>query len=189
MGASGIDTSPMTVEAYFAFTDVSPDDGKWELIDGQPILNASPSVRHQCIVANLVCSLALLEREEQSSWMVLPGLGLRVSNISLPQPDALILPRGGDPTTRECRDPIVPFEIMSPCTRDRDLNWKRVAYAGMRSVTHYIVIEQDAVDVVVFARENSFAERRLMSIHDVIEFRALGVSLPLSEVYWDTGLR
>jgi hypothetical protein len=51
-----------------------------------------------------------------------------------------------------------------------------------------VVIAQDAVDVVVFARETGFAEQRFRSLDDAIAFPALGVSLPLSEIYRDTGL-
>ena len=49
MGVPTIKTGPMTVEEYFAFTETRPDNEKWELIDGEPILNASPSGLHQRI--------------------------------------------------------------------------------------------------------------------------------------------
>jgi hypothetical protein len=50
------------------------------------------------------------------------------------------------------------------------------------------VIAQDAVEVVVFARDADFTERRLRSLGDSVELPALGVSLPLAEIYRDTGL-
>ena len=43
VGDPAIKTGPMTVEEFYAFTDTRPDEEKWELIDGEPILNASPS--------------------------------------------------------------------------------------------------------------------------------------------------
>jgi len=49
VGVPTIKTGPMTVEEYFAFTETRPDNEKWELIDGEPILNASPSRSHQTI--------------------------------------------------------------------------------------------------------------------------------------------
>ena len=58
----------------------------------------------------------------------------------------------------------------------------------MEALTHYVVIAQDAVDVVVFAREAGFAERRFKSLDDAIMFPALGVSLPVSEIYRDLDL-
>jgi hypothetical protein len=52
---------------------------------------------------------------------------------------------------------------------------------------HYIVIAQDAVDVIVFAREAGFAERHLRSLGDSLELASLGIFLPLSGIYRDTG--
>ena len=191
MGVPTIKTGPMTVEEFYAFTDTRPDNEKWELIDGEPILNASPSSIHQWIVKNVLVALALRERELKASWAILPGLGVRVSRTNRPEPDVLIIPRAApslDSLKRDTTEVIVAFEILSPSTEDRDLRWKRTAYTGMPSLTHYVVVAQDAVDVVVFARENKFAEHRLRSLTDSLELPALGISLPLSEIYRDTGL-
>ena len=42
------------------------------------------------------------------------------------------------------------------------------------------------IDVVVFARDTGFAERRLQSLSDTLDLPSLGISLPLSEIYRDT---
>jgi len=181
----------MTVEEYFAFTDTRPDNEKWELIDGEPILNASPSRLHQRILLNLVLALGTIEREQRGSWEAIPGIGVRVSDTSLPEPDIFILPVGTveeNPYSRETRDVLVVFEILSPSTKERDLRWKRTAYTGLPSLTHYIVVAQDAVDVVVFARDDGFGERHFRSLNDSLKLPALGISLPLSEIYRKTGL-
>jgi Uma2 family endonuclease len=188
MGVPTIKTGPMTVEEFYAFTDARPDEEKWELIDGEPVLNASPSPIHQWIVGNLLIALGNRAREVHASWAVLPGLGVRVSDINRPEPDVLIVPRASlaiDPSGRDRKEVIVAFEILSPSTEERDLRWKRAAYTGLPSVTHYVVIAQDAVDVVVFARDASFVERRLQSLSDSVDLPSLGISLPLSEIYRD----
>ena len=191
MGVPTINTSPMTVEEFYAFTDRQPDEEKWELIDGEPVLNASPSRLHQRIVKNILVAVAIRERELNASWDVLPGLGVRVSNVSRPEPDVLILPRVGpssDPQGRDRSDVIVAFEVLSPSTEERDLNWKWAAYTKLPSLTHYVVVAQDEVEVVVFARETGFVDRRLRKLRDSIAFSSLGFSLPLGEIYRDTGL-
>ena len=192
MGVPVISTEPMTVEEFYAFTDTRPDNEKWELIGGEPILNASPSPIHQWIVKNLVIALGNREREFSASWLILPGLGVRVSPTDRPEPDVLIIPRGAssqDPLERDISEIIVAFEILSPSTIERDLRWKRTAYTRLPSLTHYVVIAQDAVDVVVFARDAGFAEQRFRSLDDTIELPALGISLPLAEIYRETGLQ
>jgi Uma2 family endonuclease len=191
VGVPTIKTGPMSVEEYFAFTDTRPDNEKWELIDGRPILNASPSRLHQRILQNLIVLLGMMERRQPLSWESIPGIGVRVSDTSLPEPDIFILSAGTirrDPYRRETQDVLVAFEILSPSTADRDLRWKRVAYTGLPSLRHYVVIAQDTVDVVDFARDAGFAERHYRSLGDSVELPSLGISLPLAEIYRDTGL-
>ena len=133
-----------------------------------------------------------IERRQPQSWEATPGIGVRVSDTNLPEPDVFILPAGTirrDPYSKETRDVLVAFEILSPSTAERDLRWKRTAYTSLPSLTHYVVIAQDAVEVVVFARDAGFAERRLRSLGDSLELPALGISLPLAEIYRDTDLR
>ncbi len=72
--------------------------------------------------------------------------------------------------------------------RARDLGWKRKAYASLASLTRYLVISQDAVDVMVFARDDAFQGHRLRSLDEAIDLRSLGISLPVAEIYRDTGL-
>jgi Uma2 family endonuclease len=192
VGVPTIKTGPMTVQEFYAFTDTRPDGEKWELIDGEPILNASSSKLHQRIVKNLGFVLATLERRPGTIWEMLPGLGVRVSDTSRPEPDLLIIPMSGDsadPQGRDRDDVIVAFEVLSPSTASRDLRWKRTAYTSLPTLTHYIVIAQDAVEVVVFSREDGFADHRLRSLSESIELRSLGISVPLSEIYRNTGLK
>lgn len=190
MGVPVVETGPMTLEDFYAFTDRRPDNEKWELIDGEPVMQASAGSRHQRILGNLAFLLDRIARSTRANWQAIPGIGLLVSETSRPEPDFIIRPKGhpkGDPFARDCADVIVAFEILSPSTQDRDLRWKRTAYTGQASLTHYVVIAQEAVEVVVFAREAGFAEHRLRA-GDALELTALGVSVPLAEIYHDTGL-
>jgi len=191
MGVPIISTGPMTAQEFYEFTDTRPDEEKWELIGGEPVLNAAPSPIHQLIVRNVVVALTIREREIKAPWAVLPGLGVRVSDTDRPEPDILVIPSDHlslYPRERDTSRVIVAFEVLSPSTEGRDLRWKRAAYTSLASLTHYIVIAQDTVEVVVFARDDDFAERRIRSIDKVIELRSLGISLPVSEIYRDTGL-
>jgi len=188
VGVPTIKTGPMTVGEFYAFTDARPDEEKWELIGGEPILNASPSPVHQWIVGNLLVALRNRARELGASWAPLPGLGVRVSDVDRPQPDVLVVPRAGgslDQLGRDRSDIIVAFEVLSPSTEDRDLRWKRMAYSSLSSLTHYVVITQDTIDVVMFTRDTGFTEQRLRSLDQSLDLSSLGVSLPLSEIYQD----
>ena len=187
MGNPTVETGLMTVDQFYAFADAKPDHEKWELIGGEPVLNASPTDFHEKIVANVIAALSVRERELNASWMVLGSVGVRVSDKDRPEPDVSVVsgePRG----TRDRSDVIVAFEVLSPTTKDQDLNWKRDAYASLASLTHYVVIAQDAMEVTVFAREESFKKRSFRCRDDVIDLRSLDVSLPIADIYWRTGI-
>ncbi|MPZ55048.1 MAG: Uma2 family endonuclease [Rhizobiales bacterium] len=191
MGVPPLNPAPMTIAEFLAFTDARPGEEKWELIEGEPVLHATPSGFHQRIVANLIYLLGALERQELRSWTAIPGIGVRVSDSDLPEPDVLVRPREAaerDLASRACDDIIVAFEVLSPSTRDRDLRWKRNAYMGLPSLMQYVVIAQDAVEVVAFGRNSRFPDRRLNRPEESLDLTAIEVSLPLSEIYRGTGL-
>jgi Uma2 family endonuclease len=179
--------APMTVEEFLAFAMTRPDKEKWELIEGEPILNAAPAYLHQRIVGNLVAELGLIERQRKSHWAAMPGIGARLSDISMPIPDVMVRPRdllNGS----VCDDMIVAFEVLSPSTATRDLRWKRHAYATLPSLWHYVVVAQDHTELFAYDRAANFAERRIAAIEEAIELAALGLALPLADIYRDTGL-
>jgi Uma2 family endonuclease len=194
-GAGRIDARPwhrrpMTVDEFYAFADTRPDGEKWELIGGEPVLNASPSPMHQWIVRNVFGLLLMHEWAAKPPWAVLPGLGVRVSDKDRPEPDILVFPSGDHrPDGRRDRDDVlVVFEVLSPSTSERDLGWKRKAYTGLASLTHCVEISEDSVEVKVFARDDGFKGRRFRSLDETIELTSLGMSLPVAAIYRDTGL-
>lgn len=186
MGVPSLDTGPMRAEEFFAFTATRPDDEKWELIEGEPVLNASASRLHQIIIRNLTGLLDEQGRRTKALWEVLPGLGVRISDISAPVPDVLVRPATSAGV--ECDDMIVVFEVLSPSTANYDLRWKRKAYASLPSLRQYVVVAQDAVEVVAFDRANGFAERRFETADAELDLPAIGARLALREIYRDTGL-
>jgi Uma2 family endonuclease len=191
MGIPVIDTDPFTIEDFYAFTDARPDEERWELIEGELVLNASPATSHQEILRNVLFCLEMAFRRQSSPWTIIPGIGALISNTSRLEPNLMVLARDHvlrNRESRDTRDATVLFEVLSPSTASRDLKWKRTAYTGLPALMHYVVIAQDAVDVVVFARDQGFAEQRFRSLTDEITFTSIGVSLSLAEIYRDTGL-
>jgi Uma2 family endonuclease len=177
----------MNAEDFFAFTATRPDEEKWELIEGEPVLNASASRLHQKIAGNIFLSLAGFARQQNAHWEALPGMGVRLSDISVPIPDLLIRPNDNLQGV-ECSDMIVAIEVLSPSTANRDLRWKRKAYATLPSLSQYVVVAQDAVEVVSYDRSAAFAERRFETAEATLDLPAVGARLTLRDIYRDTGL-
>ena len=184
---SNLSSDRFLIEDFLAFTDSRPDGEKWELIDGTPVMSPSANQRHQTIVRNLVFRLAVVENLTRPTWQVIPGMGVKVSPKSAPVPDVMIRPRdllSGSIS----EDMIVAFEILSPSTADHDLRWKRRAYTSLPTLQHYVIIAQDDVDVIVYDRASGFAERRLDALDMSLELASLGLSLPLRDIYENTGV-
>jgi Uma2 family endonuclease len=172
---------PMTVDAFLAFTDTRPDEERWELIDGEPVLNPSPAWDHQRVLGNLFKLLLRLE-EQNSPWEVLLGIGVKLSNTRLPVPDLMIRPARAIQGS-VCDDIIVAFEVLSPSSRSRDLRWKRSAYADLPSLQHYVVLAPKAVDIRCFDRETNWAERRLVFADADLALPAVDATVPVLELY------
>jgi hypothetical protein len=85
----------MTVDEFYQSTDTRPDGEKWELIEGEPVLNASPTPLHQWIIGNVLFALVVQEREIGAQWAASLPLGVRISEIDRPEPDVLAIRAGG----------------------------------------------------------------------------------------------
>lgn len=186
MGVPHLDSGPMRAEEFFAFTATRPDDEKWELIEGEPILNASASFLHQIVAGNLIFLLGQRARDADADWLAVPGIGVRISPLSVPVPDVMVRPRSL--AGIECDDMIIAFEVLSPSAANKDLRWKRKAYATLPSLKQYVVIAQDAAEAVSFDRANGFAERRFEAADSELDLPVIGARLILRDIYRDTGL-
>jgi len=175
---------PMNVTQFLAFNATRPDGEKWELLEGELFLNASPVQPHQIVVANLIGHLRAALLSSGNKYRALPGIGVPLSAISAVEPDVMIRPRD-NLRGNVCDDIIVAVEVLSPTTRRNDLEFKRKGYAGLAILTHYIVVAPDKIDVRVFARAANWREARLARLEDSVAFETLGVSLKLSDIYED----
>ena len=177
----------MTIEEFLAFTDTRPDDEKWELIEGQPVLNATPTDFHQFIVANLIVELTRIRRATNALWIPCPGVGTRVpvSPRSLPEPDVMVKAQPG--TGKSVSDEaLVLFEIISPSNTASDQAWRRKVYSSIPNLQHYVTVQQKSVLVTRHDRADEWKPHKLNDIAGTLELQALGGAIPLSVIYRDT---
>jgi Uma2 family endonuclease len=80
--------------------------------------------------------------------------------------------------------PSVIVEVCSKSTRRIDSGEKREAYLTIPSLTHYILLEQSAIEAVVYERGSVDFERRVLTeLTDSIPLPELNISLSLVAVY------
>jgi Uma2 family endonuclease len=182
--ARGQHEKPMTIEEFLAFTDTRPQGERWELIEGVPVMHASPVGHHQMIAANITGFLWRFKMERSPGWFPIPGTGTKVpaSEKSLPQPDIMVLerPPTGEPVSEEA---LVLFEVLSPSNRKGDQAWRRKVYASVPNCQHYVTVSLKRVEVVAYDRASRWKGRSLTSLADALALPALGVSIPLADVY------
>ena len=174
-----------TIEAFHAFIEDRPDDEKWELIDGEIVLNPTPTIVISTSSESPVRTRTHSPADE-ALWQAFPGIGTRHPEDQHNEIDSRRDDRPADvgesptgPTmsswsSRSCR----PFSFR------RDMVRKRAFYTRIDSLTHYIVLAQDRREATVFARNADFVPRPI-SADGIIAIEPLGLSLPLAEVYRD----
>lgn len=174
----------ITIEAFRAFIEDRPDDEKWELIDGEIVLNPTANNRHQILVKNLLFEIEVARREVGASWQVMPGISTRhpQDQNNEPIPDAMIVPPSSD-IFNWTYDVFTVFETLSPFSLRRDMVHKRKFYTRIDSLQHYIVLAQDRREANVFSRSNGFELRTVTE--GKIELPELGVSFAMDNIYRD----
>jgi Uma2 family endonuclease len=174
----------MTIEEFLAFTETRPDEERWELIEGVPIMSPSPVDYDQMVVGNIVAYLIAHKERTGASWLPMPGVGTRVpiSPRSLPQPDIFVKeePMTGSAVTD---DALVLFEVLSRSNTKADQAWRRKVYASVPNCRHYVTVSLKAVEVDAYDRDSGWKKRSVSDLADALDLPAIGVALPLAKVY------
>jgi Uma2 family endonuclease len=188
MGAKLALEQLMNVEEFLAFTASRPQEERWELIEGQPVMNPSPTNWHQIIAGNIFAALAVLKNQRHASWTPLLGIGTRVpiSAHNLPQPDVLVQERPvtGDPTP-VTDDALVVFEVLSKSNTKADQAWRRRVYSSVPNCQHYVTVAQTALAARRYDRAAGWEAMEVDRLDGVLALPALGdqTAIPLADIY------
>ena len=84
-------------------------------------------------------------------------------------------------------DPVVLVEVVSPGSEGRDRWEKWTIHRKLASLQHYVLIERDRAAIDVFDRTGDAwaSRRRLEGLGETLDLPALGLSIPLAEIYED----
>lgn len=103
-------------------------------------------------------------------------------------PDVMV---GCDPTDRHeyyLDRPLILFEVTSASTASTDRREKLLAYQGIASLRHYVIVSQAERSVEWFRRtEEGWEKVCLTESDDALDFPEIGVSLGLAEIYEGIG--
>ena len=143
-----------TLEDYYAL----PDDIRAELIDGELIFLEAPSSIHQELIGELFFEIKLYIRTNNGPCKILPSpldVQLDCDNRTMLQPDiSVICHRDRIVKKGVYGAPDLCIEIVSPSSRKRDYEKKRMKYqnAGVRE---YWIVEPKTESVLCYFFEES----------------------------------
>lgn len=139
-----------------------PDDGKrYEILDGELYVTASPSLLHQRLSKRL--------QRRLEDFFEVRGLGevfnaptdLILAQHDIVVPDLVIVAEPGQLSARAIEGvPLMVVEILSPSTRGRDRGIKMRRYAAL-GVSHYWIVDPDTQTIECWRLESG--EYRLVT--------------------------
>ena len=122
----------------------TPEDKRYELLDGDLLMTPAPNLKHQEVQFLLGMRLGRFIEERALGKFFFAPCDVVLSNHDVVQPDLLFVSRerahllsGGD-AVRGAPDLVV--EILSPATADRDRGYKHTLYAR-HGVTEYWLVD------------------------------------------------
>ena len=148
------ESNSITAQPVFKFTyedyRTAPPDKRYELLDGDLLVNPAPNLKHQEIESRLGSRLARFIEARGLGKFYFAPCDVVLSDTDVVQPDLLFVSLarahlliGGD-NVRGAPDLVV--EILSPGTADRDRGYKRALYAK-HGVKEYWLVDPAAETV------------------------------------------
>jgi Uma2 family endonuclease len=183
----------MTVRDFLAWRAELPDDGRYELVGGQPVRLMSPTnIRHAQIQQNASAALRRAVRAAGLPCRVYdagPGVAVGMEGGECRVPDVVVTcAQTIDEAAYLVPEPVIVVEVASKSTRLADVNDKVEFYSGLVSIGHYLVVEQDQRRVVYHARGPSGSlEPRILRAGS-IALDPPGIAPNLADLYLETAL-
>lgn len=141
----------------FTYADYrnTPDDKRYELLDGDLVMTPAPGTAHQRVSRNLTMLLGQSVELTGAGEIFVAPFDVVLSDTDVVQPDLLFVSNERvniitDENIQGAPDLVV--EILSPSTAERDQTFKRSLYAR-HGVKEYWLVDTDARTVTVLLRE------------------------------------
>ena len=173
-----VETRPttLTYEDYLK----TPDDERWELLNGALARRPTPNTAHQRTLGNL--AVALFNSVDDK------GLGeVILSPINVLEPDLIFVSTGQRSIITEANiqgAPALVIEVVSPYTLTRDRELKRRIYAE-HGVSEYWLVDPDTRTISVMSlQDKDFREVGNYGVGEVLSSPTLeGLALDLTRIF------
>ena len=183
----------MTVGDFLTWRADLSDDGRYELVGGEPVrLMAPTNIRHARIQRNASEALRRAVAKAGVPCEVFdagPGVAVGMEGNECRVPDVVVTcAKTINETTYLVPEPVIVVEVASKSTRLADVNDKVEFYSEIGSIRHYLVIEQHQRRVVYHERGPSGGLEPHILHQGEIALDPPGIALALADLYLDTTL-
>ena len=176
----------ISIEDYLA--GEADGEQRHDYIDGQVYAMTGASDKHGLIANALAYALTPAARRKGCQLFV-ADMKVRVDiagKTSFYYPDLLL---SCDPEDRETyyrRAPCLLVEVLSESTARIDRREKLLAYQTLPSLQGYLLVEQDAMRVELYRRDNGWRVEEYEQ--GEVTLPCLDIAVPLAEIYQDVQL-
>jgi Uma2 family endonuclease len=164
---------------------VQAHEGRYELAGSRVVMMTGGSRGHAIIVRRLAA--ALEKRLDGNRWTVLTSdFGVDLGPSTVRYPDVVVDLAGGLLKDLTATAPTLIAEVISPSSVRDDLGAKATEYLRLPNLSAYLVLAQDEPRIWAWVGGTAgfSPDPTVVAGHDgMIEIAALGIKLPLSEIY------
>ena len=181
-----IETTPRyTVAQYLEMERAAPS--RHEYIDGRIVAMAGETAPHNRIARNICVRLEIAFGDGPCESFI-ENVKVRVSSTCYRYPDVVALcseAQFDNAKSPNLLNPAVTIEVLSSSTEASDRDEKFLEYRQLPSVTDYVLVAQDKIEVTHFARQslNHWIVTIYADQEDALTFASLNTALALRDIY------
>lgn len=161
---------------------------KSEYSDGTMVAMAGGSERHALLISNLFIELGQ-QLKPRKCRIYSSDLRLRVSATGLyTYPDVMVVcgpPEFADDRRDTVVNPVVIIEVLSDSTKNYDRGEKFRHYRGLKTLTEYVLVDQDSIHIEHFVRQSDgrWVMTEIDSPDAFLQLSSIECTVPLADVY------
>jgi len=171
---------PMTLAEFLEWEE--RQQLRYEFDGVGPVAMTGGTYGHSAIQRNLAIAVGGRLRGKPCQFHG-SDLKFQVAEGHVRYPDGMVVCSPVDRTATVVHHPVVVFEVLSPSTTRNDRIVKAREYQATPSVQRYVMLEQDSVNAVVYARSCEAWTHEILVADSMLALPEIGVELPLAELY------
>jgi Uma2 family endonuclease len=179
--------SYMTPEEYFEFEKNA--ELRHEYVNGYVYARSGSSLAHVRITGELLIAFEthLRGRQPCEAFATQAKLWIHTDTDDIVYyPDLVVACNREEWGEYYVCNPKLVIEVLSPSTKHIDRREKAMTYRRVASIEEYALLKQDEHELTLHRRAEAWKPHMYSGPQAIAEFRSVGLSVPLSQIYADT---